>query len=131
GGRPLNLYVVHFKSMSSRGQDGDGRLNTMPVREAEARAVRRIIEDRFGAYRTSDKNFVICGDMNDYQEKIKVSGSRRSGFHFEYVREERSALDVFSSDGFAHNPVLRRDKLDRWTLYHSRGPQEQHLCQLD
>ena len=21
--------------------------------------------------------------------------------------------------------------MDRWTLYHSRGPQEQHLCQLD
>jgi exonuclease III len=27
--------------------------------------------------------------------------------------------------------VTRRDVMDRWTLYHQRGPEEQHLCQLD
>ncbi len=27
--------------------------------------------------------------------------------------------------------MRRRDPLDRWTLYHARGPEEQHLCQLD
>ena len=35
------------------------------------------------------------------------------------------------ADGFAENVVERRPELDRWTLYHSRGPQERHLCQLD
>lgn len=95
------------------------------------KAVRRIIEDRFGADRSARMNFAICGDMNDYQERIVVSGSRRLGYEFQHVRENRSALDVFSADGFAENPILRRDPLDRWTLYHARGPQEQHLCQLD
>jgi endonuclease/exonuclease/phosphatase family metal-dependent hydrolase len=25
----------------------------------------------------------------------------------------------------------RRPEMDRWTLYHTRGPLERHLCQLD
>jgi len=131
GGRPLTLYVVHFKSMGNVREGGDGRLATMAVRKAEAQAVRRIIERRFGASQAAKKNFAICGDMNDYQEKVAVSGTRRTRHEFTYQREERSALDVFSADGFAENVVQRRDELDRWTLYHSRGPQEQHLCQLD
>ncbi|HEX2148523.1 MAG TPA: endonuclease/exonuclease/phosphatase family protein, partial [Pseudorhizobium sp.] len=130
GGRPLSLFVVHFKSMGNARGGGDGRLDTMPVREAEAKAVRRIIERKFGFGRTAEANFAICGDMNDYQEKVVVTGTRRSGHAFSYQHEQSSALDVFS-DGFAENVVQRRDPLDRWTLYHSRGPQEQHLCQLD
>ncbi|MOA51325.1 hypothetical protein D3C78_1744650 [compost metagenome] len=47
------------------------------------------------------------------------------------MEEERSALDIFTADDFVTNPMSRRDVMDRWTLYHSRGPQEQHLCQLD
>ncbi|MCB5201965.1 endonuclease [Neorhizobium sp. T786] len=131
GGKPLTLYVVHFKSMGNAREPGDGRLTTMPIRQAEAKAVRRIIEKRFGAERCAEMNFAICGDMNDYQEKVIVSGARRSGYEFTYQREEESALDVFSTDGFAENVVMRRDALDRWTLYHARGPEEQHLCQLD
>lgn len=131
GGRPLTLYVVHFKSMGNARPDADGRLSTMAIRLAEARAVRRIIENRFGTGQTASKNFAICGDMNDYQEKVVVSGTRRSGHDFTFQREEVSALDALSDGGFAENVVERRDPLDRWTLYHSRGPQEQHLCQLD
>ena len=131
GGRPLTLYVVHFKSMGP-GRDGlDGRTSTMPIRIAEAGAVRHIIEKRFGAGHTASKNFAICGDMNDYQERIVVEGERRSGYRFVPADEEASALDVFSRDGFAENAMLRRPVDDRWTLYHSRGPAEQHLCQLD
>lgn len=131
GGRPLTLYVVHFKSMGNARPNADGRLSTMAIRLAEARAVRRIIENRFGTGQTASKNFAICGDMNDYQEKVVVSGTRRSGHDFTFQREEVSALDALSDGGFAENVVERRDPLDRWTLYHSRGPQEQHLCQLD
>ncbi|HEX5933826.1 MAG TPA: endonuclease/exonuclease/phosphatase family protein [Pseudorhizobium sp.] len=131
GGRPLTLYVVHFKSMGGARDGADGRLSTMPVRRAEAAAVRRIIERRFGAEAAAGKNFAICGDMNDYQEKVVVAGTRRSGHEFIPRREDASALDIFSDDGFAENVVRRRGELDRWTLYHARGPQEQHLCQLD
>jgi len=131
GGVPFTLYVVHFKSMGSPRDGLDGRQATMPVRRAEARAVRRIIENRFGAGNTATKNFAICGDMNDYQERVDVIGTRRTGYRFEHRDEAESALDAFSHDGFAENVMRRRDELDRWTLYHARGPQEQWLCQLD
>jgi endonuclease/exonuclease/phosphatase family metal-dependent hydrolase len=130
GGRPLTLYVVHFKSMTGSREEGDARMATMPVREAEVRAVRHIIEQRFGRD-VGARNFVICGDMNDYQERVRVIGDRLDGYRFEPVQEETSALDNFSRDGFAENIVRRRPEMDRWTLYHARGPEEQHLCQLD
>lgn len=132
GGRPLTIYVVHFKSMTAPPRNGmDGRTATMPLRRAEATAVRRIIEERFGSDATQHKNFVICGDMNDYQERLLIAGSKRTGFTFTPARETESALDTFSHDGFAENAMLRRPVEDRWTLYHSRGLAEQHLCQLD
>lgn len=131
GGRPLSIYVVHLKSMTNGREGSDGRSYTMPVREAETRAIRHIIEARFGKGKTADENFVICGDMNDYQERVDVIGDRRLGHQFVHRDRLASALDVFSADGFAENVMLRRDPLDRWTLYHARGPQEQHLCQLD
>ncbi|MBB6485055.1 endonuclease/exonuclease/phosphatase family protein [Rhizobium lusitanum] len=132
GGVPFSLYVVHLKSMGPAREGMDGRHATMPIRRAETMAVRRIIEDRFGAGHTASKNFAICGDMNDYQEWIDVIGTRHTGYRFEPRREDKeSALDIFSHDGFAENVTRRRDELDRWTLYHARGPQEQRLCQLD
>lgn len=131
GGRPLTLFVVHFKSMGP-GRDGlDGRSSTMPLRMAEARAVRRIIENRFGIGGGAKKSFAICGDLNDYQEKLVVEGDRRNGYTFRRVLEDQSCLDVLTRDGFVENPVLRRPEDDRWTLYHSMGPEERHLCQLD
>ncbi len=131
GGKPFSLFVTHLKSMSNARESTDARLGTMPVREAEVRGIRRIIEDRFGVDQARHVNFAICGDMNDYQERIVIKGDRRSGYSFTPVAEARSALDLLTRDGFAINPMQRRDVIDRWTLYHSRGPQEQHLCQLD
>lgn len=131
GGKPLTLYVTHLKSMTNGRENGDGRAGTMPVRTAEVRAVRRIIEERFGVDGARSAAFAICGDMNDYQERVVISGNRRTGYTFAPVQEEASALDILTADGFAVNPMQRRDVMDRWTLYHSRGPQEQHLCQLD
>jgi predicted extracellular nuclease len=131
GGVPLTLYVVHLKSMGGPRDGVDGRQATMPLRRAETLAVRRIIEDRFGRGQTATKNFAICGDMNDYQERVDVIGSRRTGYRFQHRLEQASALDIFSEDGFAENVSRRRDAMERWTLYHARGPEEQWLCQLD
>lgn len=131
GGRPLTIYVVHFKSMTSPRDGMDGRTATMPLRRAEASAVRHIIEQRFGRDGAGNKNFVICGDMNDYQEKLVIAGTKRTGFTFTYAKEPESALDVLSRDGFAENAMLRRPLEDRWTLFHARGLIERHLCQLD
>ncbi len=131
GGRPLTLYVVHLKSMGSPRAGLDGRTASMPVRRAEALAIRHIIEQRFGAERAASKRWAICGDFNDYGERVVIGGDGVDGYTFTPVREETSALDVLTADGFAENVVERLPEIDRWTLYHTRGPQERHLCQLD
>ncbi|MCO5065443.1 MAG: endonuclease/exonuclease/phosphatase family protein [Rhizobiaceae bacterium] len=130
-GRPLTIYVVHLKSMGSPRNGLSGREATMPLRIAEAQAIRRIIEDRFGRDHTAKKRWVICGDFNDYAERIVINGDQFNGYEFDPVEETQSSLDVLLADGFAESLVGRRPELDRWTLYHNRGPQERHLCQLD
>lgn len=131
GGRPVTLYVVHFKSMGPGREGVEGREWTMPVRRAEAAAVRHIIEKRFGKGHTASKRFIIAGDMNDYRERVVIEGSIRKQPRFTPVMEEESGIEPLLAKGFSVNLVERRPPLDRWTLFHSRGPQEQHLCQLD
>ena len=131
GGRPLTLFVTHLKSMGGPRNGMDGRLATLPVRVAEAKAIRHIIDQRFGDGRAADGQWLICGDMNDYYEKIDISDRADGGFDFVPVSDTNSALNVFLADGYCENLVARRDIMDRWTLYHTRGPQERHLCQLD
>ena len=130
GARRLTVYVVHFKSMGSPRDGLDGRAASMPVRVAEARAVRAIIARRFGSD-GGGKRYVIAGDCNDYSEKLVISGDRRNGYDFTPVSEDGSAVGVLTANGFSENVVMRRPQMDRWTLYHTRGPQERHLCQLD
>ena len=130
-GRPLTIYSVHFKSMGSPRNGLPGRDTSMPIRVAEAQAVRRIIEDRFGKDHAANKNWVICGDFNDYRQRIIISGDAYAGYGFEVADEAQSSLNVLLAGDFCENLVERRAELDRWTLYHTRGPQERHLCQLD
>lgn len=129
GDAPLSVFVTHFKAMGGArdGEDGErivGRDWTMPIRVAEARAMRAIIEDGGAA------NWAICGDLNDYARRIVVTGARGREA-FEPVDDPSPAIDVLTGDGFAVSPVDRLDPLDRWTLYHTAGPEERHLCQLD
>jgi predicted extracellular nuclease len=131
GGTPLTLYAVHFKSMGGPRDNVPGRDATMPIRMAEAKAARRIVESRFGKDFAAQKRWMICGDFNDYRQKIAIGGDAVSGHTFTAMGEPVSCLDVLLADGFAVNVVERRPELDRWTLYHTRGPKERHLCQLD
>jgi predicted extracellular nuclease len=131
GGKPLTIYAVHFKSMGGPRDNVPGRDATMPIRMAEAKAVRRIVEDRFGKDFATTKRWVICGDCNDYRQRLAIDGNDVSGYTFTPADEPISCLDVLLGDGFAVNIVERRPELDRWTLYHTRGPKERHLCQLD
>ncbi len=131
GGRPLTIYSVHFKSMGSPRNGLSGRDATMPVRIAEAKAVRQIIEARFGKEHAAGKRWMICGDLNDYRERIVIGGDGYPDYTFAPVEEAQSSVDVLLAEGFCENLVARRPALDRWTLYHTRGPQERHLCQLD
>lgn len=131
GGRPMTLYVLHFKAMSPPRDEMDGRTASMPIRVAEAAAVRRIIEERFGAQHAGNKRWIICGDLNDYRERVIVEGDEMAGYRFAVAREAQSSINVLTEGGFCENIVERRPEMDRWTLYHTRGPQERHLCQLD
>lgn len=131
GGVPFTVYVVHFKSMNGGRNGLDGRSSSVPVRHAEALAVREIATRRFGEGPQVRANYAICGDMNDYGEKLQVSGDKRNGFAFTHVEEPGSVVEILAADGFAENVVARRPVDDRWTHFHQRGPAERHLSQLD
>jgi predicted extracellular nuclease len=131
GGRALTVFVVHFKSMGADKDGVPGRDRTMPIRMAEARAVRKIIENRFGADRARRMRWIVAGDFNDYRERVIVDGDRFSGHHFKAVTETATSFDPLLADGFSVDLTQRRDPMDRWTLFYSEGPGRQHLCQLD
>jgi len=131
GGMPLTLYLVHFKSMGPPRNGLDGRAASMPLRIAEAKAVRRIIEERFGKDHAAGKRWAICGDMNDYRQRVKISGDAVDSYRFDVIDEDISSVDVLTEGGFCENVVERRPEMDRWSFYHTRGPEERHLCQLD
>lgn len=132
GGKPLTLFVSHFKSMGTPRNGMDGRAASMPVRVAEAKAVRRIIEEKFASSGgAANKSWVICGDFNDYRERVLIKGDTLAGYLFEPIKEMESSINVLLEGGFCENLVERRPEMDRWTLYHTRGPNERHLCQLD
>ena len=129
GDVPLCVFVSHFKAMGGAREDEGGervvgRDWTMPIRVAEARAMRAIIETGGAA------NWAVCADLNDYSSRIIVSGERGRET-FESVEDPSPAIEALVADGFAVNPVERLHPLDRWTLYHTNGPEERHLCQLD
>lgn len=141
GGRRLTVFVCHLKSMGSARSRLEGREYTMPVRLAEARGVRRLVERKFGTERTPKMRWLICGDLNDYTERLTVTGDAASGYRFETVPESVSGLEPFFENGFCEDLVRRRPVDDRWTLYHASGPiagfeqpedrAVRHLVQLD
>ncbi|MCP1199632.1 endonuclease/exonuclease/phosphatase family protein [Notoacmeibacter sp. MSK16QG-6] len=131
GGRPFTLVALHLKSMGpSRDPDIPGREWTMPMRRAELAATRQILTDKFDGG-PERMRWAICGDLNDYRERIVIHGEFEEEFRFEHVREADSSLDVLLEDGFAFDPTQKLDPMQRWTLFHSRGPGRRHLCQLD
>ena len=141
GGKRVTVFVCHFKSMGSGKENVDGRQYTMPVRSAEAEGVRRIIEEKFGSERAKNMRWIICGDLNDYVERLEIEGTRKSGFRFEQHVENRSGLDPLVKEEFCENLVQRRDGDNRWSLYFEHGASGKsrhrvkkpihHLVQLD
>jgi predicted extracellular nuclease len=67
GERTLTLFVNHLKSMLDKADPRHGRRNTHARRVVQAKEVRRIVNERFGA-QAGKQPFVILGDMNDYLE---------------------------------------------------------------
>jgi endonuclease/exonuclease/phosphatase family metal-dependent hydrolase len=103
-GTELVFYLCHFKAISDRE---DGRTATRAIRQAEARAVKRIVKERFGE-RWREANWVIGGDLNDFVETIGPGGTITPALP--------SGLDPLFDD-FAVNPVLTLPPTERWTYF--------------
>jgi endonuclease/exonuclease/phosphatase family metal-dependent hydrolase len=122
-GTELVIYICHFKAIAERE---DGRNQTFPIRQAEARAVKRIIQNRFGE-KWREANWIVAGDLNDFVETILPGGSTASA--------RPSSLDALLTD-FAVNPISALPAGERWTSFYHRAPErdrpgeEQHV-QLD
>ena len=129
-GKPMSLFVVHFKSMGPARKGVDGRAATMPRRHAEALSVRHVISQAFGGDAQAG-DWAICGDLIDYLRRVVVSGGPFETRGFTAVEEDRCGFDPLLVDGFAIDPCASLPATEAWTLYHARGPDLQHLCQLD
>ena len=106
GKRALTLFVCHLKSMNNGKEDG--RLATLPLRRAESRAVRKLVERRFGQdWRRAP--WIVAGDLNDYVERIGPNG--------ELTPASPSGIDTLL-DHFAVNPVAKLPADQRWTHFH-------------
>jgi endonuclease/exonuclease/phosphatase family metal-dependent hydrolase len=120
--RNLALFVCHMKSLDYGRPDG--RRTTRLFREAEARAVRRIVEDKFGKH-WREANWIIAGDLNDYRERILPGGRAEPALP--------SGIDPLFED-FAVNPVSRLPAAERWTCFHRHHAAERKIeehVQLD
>lgn len=124
-GRSLAVFIGHFKSLENYKQE-DGRKATRPIRMAEARAVRRLIERRFGVD-WREANWIVAGDLNDFTEVIGPLGvvTPSPGHGLGPLLER-----------FAVNPVSQLPPAERWTHFHREWSEpkerivEEHI-QLD
>jgi predicted extracellular nuclease len=131
GGKPLTLFVSHFKSKGGARVGPDGRGDTLPIRTAEAKAVRHVIEQKFGKDGAAGRDWLFCGDLNDFYEKLVISDDGNENYAFTLASEPENAISLLLERGFCENLVTRRDPDNRWTNYHTRGPQERQLTQID
>lgn len=105
GDRSLTLFGCHLKSMSN-GRD-DGRVATLPVRRAEARAVKRLIKRHFGeGWR--EANWIVLGDLNAYRIGLGPLAQRTD--------EGESGIEPLLTD-FAVDPMEGLPEHERWTHF--------------
>lgn len=105
GDRRLTLFGCHFKSMDN-GRD-DGRLATLPIRRAEALAVRKIVKDWFGrGWRKA--NWAILGDLNGFRIGLGPLAAP--------VDEGDSGIEPLL-EGFAVDPMVSLPPHERWTHF--------------
>lgn len=107
--KELTLFVCHFKSMIG------SREETIPVRTAEAKAVKKIIKEKFGG-QVANSNWLVLGDFNDYTHTENGDPIPSHG------------LKPFFQDNFSVNLLLNLDAKKRWTHYYAN---ERSFHQLD
>ncbi len=96
-GKPVTLYVNHFKSMNGR------RAATRSRRLLQAKTVRRIVTARFGE-QAGNHPFIILGDLNDYPRTDEQGAS---------------AITLLANWDQVENVVARLPEDERWTHYYA------------
>lgn len=109
-GKPLILYVNHFKSMldMKAKTSTEGRANTRPHRLEQVKRVKEIIDDRWKE-KNYQGNFIALGDFNDYPG-------------------EGTALDDLIKHPGLVNVVERLPAEEQWTHFYAK---EKEYKQLD
>ncbi len=123
GDARLSLYLCHFKAVTANGRTA-GREGTLALRQAEAKAVRRLIETRFGAG-WREANWMVAGDLNDFRARILPGGA--------IAPAAPSSLDALLDD-FATDPMEALPAPERWTHFfrgRSGGEVREEHVQLD
>lgn len=117
GGKTLTLYVNHLKSMLDQHDPGNGRRNTRAKRQLQARTIKEIVTDRFGA-QASRKPWIVLGDFNDYLETDEAGSS---------------GIDDLVTWSALENVVDRLPPEERWTHYFrgNSAPEPGSYHQLD
>ena len=118
-GTVVTLFVNHLKSMLDKKDPANGRRNTRERRALQARTVRQLVQNRFGAD-AGRKPFVVCGDLNDY---LGAGQGTTDGI--------RSLVTW----GEVENVLGRLPEAERWTHFHETrktpDPRPESYKQLD
>jgi len=115
-GKPLTLFVNHFKSMLDKKHPAQGRKTTRAKRVKQAAEVRKIVEARFGASPGSAP-WAVLGDLNDF---LAPGQGSTSGI---------ADLVTWSE---VENVVDRLPEAERFTHFFERAPAgEPRVRQLD
>lgn len=98
GGEPFEMWVVHLKS------NYEGREYAEPVRVAEAREVRKLLDERLKA--DPKARIILCGDMNDTQESETIQTLMGKG---------ETAMKCFASD-MGDKPLISYNRPPHLTM---------------
>jgi len=101
-GKPLTLFVNHFKSMLDKKDPKHGRKNTRAKRLLQAKTVMELVQNRFGN-NPGNRPWAILGDLNDYREPAQGTTS--------------GILDL-TSWSEVENVVDRLPQTERWTHFY-------------
>ena len=108
-GKPLTLYVNHFKSMldTKAKNSEEARGNTKPKRVEQAKKVVEIIDSQWKD-KNYNGNFAILGDLNDYPDK------------------ETSLKSLLDHQGLV-NIIGRLSTDDQWTHFYAKAKEYKQL----
>jgi endonuclease/exonuclease/phosphatase family metal-dependent hydrolase len=112
----ITLYLCHFKAVTAAGRTA-GRQGSLVLRQAEAKAVRRLIERRFGeGWR--EASWIVLGDFNDFRARIGAGGKVEPALPSSFD----ALLEDFAVDALAGLPPA-----ERWTAFFRSASEEGEL----